>query len=360
VSDTPEPVLFLQIEPTTRCNFTCGFCAGRYMEQADLPYERFAAALDAFPDLQHIELQGEGESLMHPRFFDMLALARGRGVKVSLISNGSLLTPAAVGRLLDLGVEKVSVSLESADPATFQDIRGGKLEKVLRGVEALLKARDERGLERPIVGFSITVLRRTQGHLRAILDLYERLGLDGGVTMQPLQAMDAYVRHYDAALRADLLSEGDADAIWGKFFSDAQVRRIQKRRRAAAGFFDQLMDGWRPARRSCPWLDRALYVHNSGHVTACCMVKDTARHAFGRLGADAPGQIVAGRARMRDELARGVIPAPCQGCELGRFAVMTRPQLARFALRGLWQRWFGGARAGERRGGPVRLPVVGS
>ena len=204
------------------------------------------------------------------------------------------------------------------------------------------------------------MLRRTQGHLRAILDLYERLGLDGGVTLQPLQAMDAYVQHYAAEMRAELLSKRDADSIWGKFFSDAQVRRIQRRRRAAAGFFDQLMAGWRPARRSCPWLDRALYVHNSGAVTACCMVKDTARHAFGRLGEDDPAAILAARQRMRGELARGVIPAPCAGCELARFAIMTRPQLARFALRGLWERWFGAPKdeRGERRA-PVRLPVIG-
>lgn len=357
MSEQPERVLYLQIEPTTRCNFTCGFCAGRYMEQADLPFERFAAALDAFSDLQHIELQGEGESLLHPRFFDMLALARSRGVKVSFISNGSLLGPAAIEEILKGGVEKVSVSLESADPATFQQIRGGKLEKVLRGIEALLRARDERGLDRPIVGFSVTVLRRTRSDLRAILDLYERLGLDGGVTLQPLQAMGAYVQHYSEEMRGELLDKGDADDIWGKFFSDAQVRRIQKRRRAAAGFFDQLMDGWRPARRSCPWLDRALYVHNSGDVTACCMVKDTARFGLGRLGRESGAEILAARARMREELAGGAIPEACAGCELGRFAVMSRLDLVRFGLRGLRQRLFGAG--GDGKGAErVRLPVI--
>src|SRR5262245_45883400 len=63
----PMSVRFLQIEPTTRCNFTCGFCAGRAMAQTDLPFERFAETLDSFPAVEHIELQGEGESLMHPQ-----------------------------------------------------------------------------------------------------------------------------------------------------------------------------------------------------------------------------------------------------------------------------------------------------
>src|SRR5436853_394055 len=121
-------VHFLQIEPTTRCNFTCGFCCGRSMEQGDLPLERFVAALDTFPDVRHVELQGEGESLMHPRFFDMVGLCRGRGIKVSLITNGSFLSREVAGKLLDAGIEKVSVSMESADARTFREIRGGKLD----------------------------------------------------------------------------------------------------------------------------------------------------------------------------------------------------------------------------------------
>jgi DNA-binding NarL/FixJ family response regulator len=40
-------VRFAQIEPTTRCNFTCGFCCGRHMDQTDLDYGRFEAIVAA-------------------------------------------------------------------------------------------------------------------------------------------------------------------------------------------------------------------------------------------------------------------------------------------------------------------------
>ena len=115
------------------------------MEQQDISVAQFQAVLQAAPNLAHIELQGEGESLMHPHFFEMAQAARARGIKVSLISNGSYLNPQSVTQLLDLGIEKISISLESAESETFRRIRGGKLEKVVRGVTELMTQRRARG-----------------------------------------------------------------------------------------------------------------------------------------------------------------------------------------------------------------------
>jgi len=152
---------FAQIEPTTRCNFTCGFCAGRSMRQGDLGWETFERFLAINPDLQHVELQGEGEPLMHPRFFDMVSACRARGIRVSLISNGSMFTREKVDRLIGDAVESIHVSLESSDEDEFQTIRGGKLSKVVEGLRLLIARRREHGRDRPVVGFSVTVLRRT-------------------------------------------------------------------------------------------------------------------------------------------------------------------------------------------------------
>jgi hypothetical protein len=45
---------YIQIEPTTRCNYTCGFCAGRHMEQQDLDFSIFKRMIDAIEDLKHL------------------------------------------------------------------------------------------------------------------------------------------------------------------------------------------------------------------------------------------------------------------------------------------------------------------
>jgi len=139
-------VALLQIEPTTRCNFTCGFCCGRHMPQQDLADEIFTAALDAFPEVRHVELQGEGEPLLHPGFLSMVRRARQRGIEVSFITNGSLLVPDLAASLFDAAVSKISISIESADPQSFRAIRGGMLEKVSRNLELFLEERSRRGL----------------------------------------------------------------------------------------------------------------------------------------------------------------------------------------------------------------------
>lgn len=340
---------FLQIEPTTRCNFTCGFCAGRAMPQTDITWQTFANTLAAFPALEHIELQGEGESLMHPAFFEMVGEARSRGVRVSFITNGSYLTQANVDKLLDVGIERISVSIESADEGMFRKIRGGKLDKVVRGIETLLGTRQRRGLDRPSVGFSITVLQRTRGELPAIIALYEKLGLDGGVTIQPLERKADYARGYDEDMKQQTLSDDEVGDVWVEFLGDRTIRALQKRKSKVPGFYDELMATWRPGQRRCPWLDEGAFVGNDGRVTPCCMIKDPA-FALGRIGVDPPEKILAGRDALRDELAAGVIPRPCHGCELAKFSVIGKRELLYWGVRGLWQRWFGrlGARPEDR------------
>lgn len=328
--DAAPGVELIQIEPTTRCNFTCGFCCGRGMVQSDIDVAQFERTLADYPGAEHLELQGEGEPLMHPRFFDMVELARARGVRVSFISNGSHFSPQNVDRLLRSGaVEKVSVSLESSDGDTFRAIRGGKLEKVVAGIERLMTERNARGLARPVVGFSVTLLRRTEGHTRGIVALYRRLGLDGGLTAQPLQHMPAYATAYAPAMTGEPLGPGETD----RRMMDFLVASLgAQRARAGDGFYDVLMKGWRPGQRRCPWLDRALYVNRDGVITPCCMVKDQAQ-ALGRVGVDPPEVVLARRAQLRDDLAAGHVPRPCAGCEIARYAVMGKREVVGRAVR---------------------------
>src|SRR5204863_5748659 len=92
---------FLQIEPVGQCNLRCQMCPIQFRQDgppygplAFMDFGTFTRLVDDLPSLQELHLQGLGEPMMHPRFFDMVAYAASRGVRVSTNTNMTLLNPA--------------------------------------------------------------------------------------------------------------------------------------------------------------------------------------------------------------------------------------------------------------------------
>lgn len=336
-------VRLLQIEPTTRCNFTCGFCVGRHLDQSDLSLATFERLLDQLPDVEHLELQGEGEPLMHPDFFAMAGRARARGIEVSTISNGSFFSDARIAQILDADIGSILVSIESADAQAFRAIRGGSLDKVTAGIRALVQAKRRAGRRRPHLGFAVTVLADTGDQLAPIVDLYKSLGMDGGVLVHFLSEMNAYAATYDAASAARVLGPMEQALAWARAERVLAARGI---RSGDARHFWAVMlsraerdrDG-RGGYRSCPWLDQGLYVDRNGQLTACPNVKDPSRFGWGRAGETDIASVLDHREQARARLLAGEIPTACEGCFIAT-SVARRP-----ALSGLVER------AGDRGNG---------
>lgn len=84
-----------------------------------------------------------GEPLLDKKTPDLVGnLARLKGVEdLALTTNGMLLGPTAA-RLADAGLQRVTVSLDSVDPAIFRQMSGnrGDLARVLEGIEAAERA----------------------------------------------------------------------------------------------------------------------------------------------------------------------------------------------------------------------------
>ena len=77
---------FLQVEPVGQCNLRCQMCPIQFRQDgpphgppAFMDFDVFTRLLDQFPDLEELQLQGLGEPMMHPRFFDMVELRRRPG-----------------------------------------------------------------------------------------------------------------------------------------------------------------------------------------------------------------------------------------------------------------------------------------
>lgn len=307
-------IQYLQLEPTTRCNYTCGFCAGRHMQQTDIEFGRFTQVIDALDDLRHIELQGEGEPLLHPDFFQMIQYARRRSpnVRISFITNGSLFTHDNISRIIDSSVNSILVSIESADEDEFRNIRGGKLSKVKRGIKDLVDRKNQ-SCSALKVGFAVTVLKQTVNQINTIGELYKQLGMDGGIVIQRLQSMDCYAQFYDSEMKDSIPNASDRARLKGLIAGDMALREALFAFSQEKNFYSDLFSSVRRGSNTCAWLENGLYMSANGIACSCCFIKDSQRDGLGQFENNPPA-ILEKRSEMLNQLKTGRIPGPCKGC----------------------------------------------
>ncbi len=101
----------------------------------------FVCAIKARYGLAQVRLTG-GEPLVRPGVEELVAMLAAAGVAdIALTTNGQRLAEMA-GPLRQAGLNRINISLDSLNPATFAAItRGGILEKTLAGIAAARERR---------------------------------------------------------------------------------------------------------------------------------------------------------------------------------------------------------------------------
>lgn len=317
---------FLQLEPVGRCNLACRMCAvhERGDEVAELPFERFAELLQALPQLEHLHLQGLGEPMLHPRFFDMVALAVARGVRVSANTNGTLVTPERARLAARSGLAALSVSIDGASAGTYEHVRRrARLPKVLRNLRRLADARDAAGSALALRGVMV-LMRRNLPELPALVRLLHAHGVHELLVQRLASDLDDGGARYIPIRRYVEAEELQPAELPGA----ARVFDAARAEAAALGFTLHLprLQPARPAPApGCGWPWEQMYVTAAGHMLPCCMVGTADRASFGRVfdAADPAASADPRPAwqgeqaqRFRAALAEGAPPAVCRGCAL--------------------------------------------
>ena len=113
-----------------------------------------------------------GEPLMRPDLFELIAHARAQGLRITLSTNGTLITPEAAAGLRELGVSYVGISLDGIG-ATNDMFRGhkGAFDKAMAGFRNC-RAVGQR------VGLRMTLTKRNCQDLDEIFDFIEAEGID--------------------------------------------------------------------------------------------------------------------------------------------------------------------------------------
>ena len=145
-----RPVTYLRVSVTDRCDFRCVYCMCEdmtFLPKADLlTLEELDRLCTAFihKGVKKFRITG-GEPLVRRNvmsLFQGLGRHLGTGAldELTLTTNGSQL-PRFARDLVDCGVKRINVSLDSLDPEKFEKItRWGKFDKVMEGLAAAKEA----------------------------------------------------------------------------------------------------------------------------------------------------------------------------------------------------------------------------
>jgi GTP 3',8-cyclase len=224
-----RPLETLRVSITDRCNFRCVYCMpkevfGRdyaFLERKELlSFEEIARTVGVFAGLgvRTVRITG-GEPLVR-RDVERLVelLARIPGLELALTTNGALL-PQKAQALADAGLDRVTVSLDSVDDATFRALNDVDfpVECVLEGIDAAaaagLRVKVNAVVKRGANDDGIVALAerfRGTGHVLRFIE-YMDVGHTNGWRLDDVVPAEEVVRRLDAVWPLEPVEPARAD-----------------------------------------------------------------------------------------------------------------------------------------------------
>lgn len=322
--------VFAQIEPVGQCNLRCQMCAVQFRRDgpphgppAFMDFAMFTSLIDQLAGVKELHLQGLGEPMMHPRFFDMVSYAVANGMVVTTNSNMTLLNPERAKRAVESGLHSLHVSIDGATAETYERIRvRSHFDRVLRNVRLLVDART--GSEVPSLRMVVVVMRQNLAELPDLVRLACDLSMES-VFVQHLAhdfAESGLPSHYRSM----------RDFVEGQTLAGMEVGRVEhyfERARAVAADVGIVLrlPRVRPTphppgttgRARCDWPWRGPYISYDGTVMPCCMIGTPDRGNFGRIDEQRTTNAVwlgEGYRLFRRELNSAEPPDICRSCSV--------------------------------------------
>jgi radical SAM protein with 4Fe4S-binding SPASM domain len=312
-----RPLDCIQVEVTSRCPGRCSYCPHTTQREnwlsRDMDMEAFGRLWPLMRRAGRVHLQGWGEPLLNPVFFDMAALARNAGCQVSTTTCGLRMDPELAFRIVESGIDIVAFSLAGSDTASNASRLGVDFDRVCEAVSTLQAVRRERMGVHLEIHFAYLMLASTMEAVAGLPALMQRLGVHAAV----ISTLD-YIAEPGLDAEAFTPQETDKLAKAAAILSEVEVEA----RRLDLGFHYELPSPAAAGTACRENIGRSLYVSADGSVSPCVYVNvpvgiaDPKRRVFGNVRDQDPVQIweSAEFRRFRERLAGGDPDLPCRSC----------------------------------------------
>jgi MoaA/NifB/PqqE/SkfB family radical SAM enzyme len=305
----PVQPLRVQVEVTSRCNLACIMCARTHHIEGPgehMSLDTFRHLMQNFASVREVHLQGWGEPFLHPRIFEMIALADPRRRFVSTNSNITVINERIARRIFESGLTALRLSLDGASAETFEMFRPpADFDRVMKNLQTLLDVRRELQAFDTEVTLVVVCQQGNLSEMPDFVDLVARLGID------ELRVQE--VREFGDQPETRRLGEEDmthVKEVCAALAARHHIRLDWSAYREWAGEICQF-----------PW--RQLYIRANGKVSLCCekFFTEADEDTYGDVNVQTGHQIWNGPKyrQARRELASGGFPVACRLCPLYGF-----------------------------------------
>ncbi|OGZ23731.1 MAG: hypothetical protein A3A08_02600 [Candidatus Nealsonbacteria bacterium RIFCSPLOWO2_01_FULL_41_9] len=301
---------YLEIEVTTRCPLKCIICERTYWQEAnrDMSFQEFKNIIDQFPKLKWIGLTGIGESFANKDFLKMLRYVKGKNIFVELYDNFFLIDARVARELIEMGIDKIFISLDAATKETYEKIRvGSNFERVIDNLNDFFRLKREMKAHFPEISFHYIVNSLNLQEIPQYIDLVHSLVPKGKPTIKFTRMLHEFPE------------------VKG-LFVEIPKEIIEKTERKAESLGINLdwsadVPSAKPKIQKCAeWTMPFIFV--TGHVIPCCAGNEAGNREFqkktalGNVFEKSFQEIWRGQKynALRKTLSQGRVPLPCQNC----------------------------------------------
>ncbi len=188
---TPQSIT---VELTFRCNLSCQMCPldlprimhdrkepefVRERKGAEMSTEEILGLIDdvASMGVREVTLTG-GEVFLRRDALEIIERVKARGLRLCVNTNGWFLSRSHARRLVEVGVDALSVSVDGPEQKHDEIRRGrGSFRRILEGLSLLKEEKAALGRKKPSVGITVTIFALNQDCFSEVLDAVHPLGV---------------------------------------------------------------------------------------------------------------------------------------------------------------------------------------
>ncbi len=307
----------LQVEVSTRCPGRCRYCphtvAHEQWQARDMDMTTFTRLWPLMRRSSRVHLQGWGEPLLNPAFFEMAGLALKAGSAVSTTTCGLIMNEPLARQLVESGIDIIAFSLAGTDAETNTSRRGVAFERVCEAISLLQEVRRARQGVHLEVHLAYLMLASNMEAVRGLPALMQRLGVHAAV----ISTLD-YVPSDELELESFGLDEPEKLAAAAAILKEtaSEIRRL------GMECHWSLPDPHAPGTSCRENIARSLFVAADGSVSPCVYLnlptagQDPGHHIFGNVLTEDPVAIWESEAfrGFREGLAGRAPDRSCLSC----------------------------------------------